>query len=696
MSMAHGFSVQGVEIEGFKGFTSPKTVDFKGRHVFLLGQNGNGKSSIVEAVRWGLFGSAYRPNEVVKNQHYSGDCRVTVKLVRDGQLWTLRRTLNLGTGSSSEPVLTDQHGNRRPIREIMPQLDSVDAGEGMHVIFAAQSAPLRRQPEDLSPFEKTLFNYLGLTHPRALLSNIDDFLEDQTEAEHELDEELTEARKSLDGQIAEEQTRRSHILNAPPWGDGPPPSIAASEQKVRRFIEKVTGDSPSDDLEGLSLEALVESAEQSLDEKRTQGQGSLENDVEELAKCRGYLEGLRDAQVQVMIQESTVQDTQSKLEAVYKGLTPDQLKAKLRDAKYEAATESIKGRIARDAIDLISRDKTEEVLCPICNSHHDRQILESVLQDTVEHSDGAMSSIVAALESCVQDAEALENLLAGQEAQLHLLNDNVVTAMNIVHDEDKSKLAEMNDIGHLIENYSGKESDIKARIEDQETWFESKKAQMNRFKEENRFHRIQRRLNSLQKNKRELERVIESYNHLVAFGESVRSIRGVVESQLSEQLAQESPRVSELLSKAFCALTQHPWYDRLIISKSTLPRLQLRVASSQDSNGREDPTGVLNGQAESALNLVPYFAFSQADETPTEVYLVMLDDPTRALDTEHIKILVERLRELGRNVQLIVASQETERLLKMIPDVFDEDSYAIVEPTGWSPDSGPSLKVRYE
>ena len=695
--MARGFSVQGVEIEGFKGFASSQAIDFKGRHVFLLGQNGNGKSSIVEAIRWGLFGSAYRPNEVVKNQHYSGDCRVTVKLARDGQLWTLRRILNLGTGSSSEPVLTDQHGNRRPIREIMPQLDSVDAGEGTHVIFAAQSAPLRRQPEDLGPFEKSVLNYLGLTHPRALLSNIDDFLEDQTEAEHDLAEKLTEARKSLDGQIEEEQTRRSHILNAPPWGDGPPPSIAASEQKVRRFIEEVTGNSSNDELEGLSLEALVESAEQSLNERRTQGQGSLEQEAEELAKYRGSLEELRDVQAQVrIIEESIVQGTQSKLGAVYGGLTPDQLKGKLADAKYEATTDSIKGRIARDAIDLIRRDDAEEILCPICSSHHDRQILESALQGTVDHSNEAMSSVVASLESRVQESESLEKLLKEQEARLHSLNDDVTAAMNLLHDEDKSKLAETNDIGSLIEDYSGKESEIEARIGDQEKWFESKGVQLNRLKEENRFHRIQRRLNSLQAHKRELESVIESYNHLVAFGESVRAIRGVVESRLSEQLAQGIPRVSELLSKAFGALTQHPWYDRLVIAKSTLPRLQLRVASSQDSNGREDPTGVLNGQAESALHLVPYFAFSQADDTPTEVYLVMLDDPTRALDTEHIKLLVERLRELGRNVQLIVASQETERLLKMIPDVFDEDSYAIVEPTGWSPDSGPSLNVRYE
>ena len=702
--MARGFTVKGVEIEGFKGFASPKAIDFKGRHVFLLGPNGNGKSSIVEAIRWGLFGSAHRRNEVVKNQHYSGDCRVTVNLERDGQLWTLRRMLNLGAGGSSEPVLTDQHGNKRPIREIMPQLDSVDAGEGTHVIFAGQSAPLRRQPEDLSPFEKTVLNYVGLTHPRALLSNINDFLEDQTNAEHELDEEIAEVQNSLDRQIKDEETRRGHILNAPPWGDGHPPSIADSEQRVRSLIEEVTGNSLGQELEGLSLDALVDSVRQLLDERRTQGQGSLEKEVEELAEHRGSLERLRDVQVQVGVQESTARGTQLKLEAVYDGLTPEDLKRKLANAKYEATTESIKSRIARDAIDLIRRDSAEEILCPICSSHHDRQILEDSLQGTMDNSIDAMTSVVASLESRIQDSESLEELLKEQEARLKSLNDEVTAVMNLLHDEDKSKLTETNDIGLLIEDYSGKESEIEARIEDEEKWFDSKAARLNKLKEEARFHRIQRRLNSLQTDKRGLLRVIDSYDHLVAFGESVRAIKRVVASQLSEQLARDIPRVSELLSRAFGALTQHPWYDRLVVAEydrlvveeSTLPRLQLRVGSSQDSNGREDPIGVLNGQAESALHLVPYFAFSQADDAPTEVYLVMLDDPTRALDIEHIRILVERLQELSRNVQLIVASQETERLLKIIPDVFDKNSLAIIEPTGWSPSNGPNLKIRYE
>ena len=694
--MVGGFSVQSVEIEGFKGFASPKVVDFRSRHVFLLGRNGNGKSSIVEAVRWGLFGSAYRPNEVVKNQHYPGDCCVTVKLIRDGELWTLRRTLNLGTGSSSDPILTDRHGNRHLIREVMPQLDSVDAGEGTHIIFAPQSAPLRRQPEDLDPFERTVFNYLGLTHPRALLSNLDEFLEDQTDAEHELDEELTEARKNIDDQVKEEQTRRNNILNAPPWGAGTAPSIAASEQKARRFIEEVTGKPPSGDLEGLSLDALVESGENSLNERRTQGHGSLQQEADDLAHSRGRVEELRNIQAQTRIQKSAVLSTKCRLKAVYDGLSSDELQQRFADAKFEATTESIKGRIVRDAIDLIGRENSDKIPCPICDSHHDRQVLESALQVTTNESDISTSSVLATLESRVQESEELEGLLGTEETHLKLLHDKSIAAANLVDDEDKVRLAEGDDIDQLIENYTQKKSVVNAQMEDQEAWFASKSAQLDRLKEESRFHRILRRLNNLQANRRELQRAIDAYDSLVVFGQSVRTIKGKVSSHLSEQLAQDIPRVSAVLSKAFSSLTQHPWYDRLVISSSALPKLQLRVASTQDPTGREDPTGVLNGQAESALVVVPHFAFSQSDDTPTEVYLVMLDDPTRALDTEHIRILLERLRELGRNVQLIVASQETERFEEMIPKVFEEDSYVIIEPTGWSPHSGPILKFMYE
>ena len=47
----------------------------------MFGRNGLGKSSIVEAVRWCLFGLADRPETEVRNVFYSaGECNVELEL----------------------------------------------------------------------------------------------------------------------------------------------------------------------------------------------------------------------------------------------------------------------------------------------------------------------------------------------------------------------------------------------------------------------------------------------------------------------------------------------------------------------------------------------------------------------------------------------------------------------------------------
>lgn len=227
------------------------------------------------------------------------------------------------------------------------------------------------------------------------------------------------------------------------------------------------------------------------------------------------------------------------------------------------------------------------------------------------------------------------------------------------------------------------------------SWFGAIESRLFKLGEEAKFHRIQDELNNLNQSKNRFAEVKKAYQDLVSFGESVRAIQQAVETCLKERLKKDIPEVSENLSQVFVALTRHPWFDRLTIARDKLPKLELQVASSQDPSGTA-PTGVLNGQAESALDLVPYFAFSQADNAPTEVYLVLLDDPTRAFDEEHTEILVERLADLGHYVQLMVASQETARFRKLLPKNFERSDYIIVEPTRWSYHDGPKLEVEYE
>ena len=101
MDSSIGFKIGWVAIEGFKGFTARQQIKLDGKHLFVLGPNGFGKSSLIEAIRWGLFGSTRRQNEVIANQTYTGPGRVEIGLDRSGQQFKLRRTLIRGASGGS-------------------------------------------------------------------------------------------------------------------------------------------------------------------------------------------------------------------------------------------------------------------------------------------------------------------------------------------------------------------------------------------------------------------------------------------------------------------------------------------------------------------------------------------------------------------------------------------------------------------
>ena len=578
----------------------------------------------------------------------------------------------------------------------MPQLDSVNAGEGMHIIFAPQSSPLRRQPEDLTPFERTVFNHLGLTHPRALLSHIDEFLESQRICEDNLSGDLTKARTEIDTQILETRRRAGSISSSAPWGDGRAPSVTESQNKARGLIEEITGSPLEQSLQGVSLYALIDSAQTALDNKRTQDQSSLEKDAKEIAGRRKRVEDLRDIRNSINDHRSDVHIIQSQFDTALSGSTLDGLKESVDVARREADAEVLKRKMMEDALQLLNLDQAESISCPICESQHNRQELEAVLQNAAHQQGNSAGSKLTALESQLQKSQNLECLLQQAKSGLVSSCKEAEQGDALLDARDKEYLEQTDDIDALIEELSEQEASIREQVDDQEGWFNTKKAQLGKLREEERFHQIQNTLRDLSVRRNRFDEVQRAYDEFVSFGQSVAEIKRSIDACLTDSLANEIPVVSDNLSRVFTALTRHPWYDRLVISKDALPKLELRVASSQDPFDRENPTGVLNGQAESALDLVPYFAFSQSDDTPTEVYLVMLDDPTRAFDEDHIEILVERLADLGRHVQLIVASQETARFHALLPEKFEPGSYVVIEPTGWSHDTGPELKIEYK
>ncbi len=691
--MAEGFRIERISIEGFKGFTRAQEVDLKNRHVFLLGPNGKGKSSIIEAIRWGLFGSTGRRNDVVRNASYGGDCRVVINLSRNGKAWCLSRVLTPGSGES-RPELLDDSGQVQRIGDVLPQIDSLDAGEGTHIIFAAQSAPLGRPPEDLSPFEKTVIGHLGLTNARALMSHLETFAKEQEEEENRLTSLVDDRRGRLTDRISELERQRRLILAAPPWDGELQPSIAETERKAKELIAEIVPAQSDQEVDALGLEALVDTTERALEERLRLDQTPLLEKLDRLDKKLADLETISDSLANIGRSREKLGNEEEALKQILSGTSIDELRGQEESQRRSAGALALERRLGEVAAELLERNEDPGLMpCPICGTSHEPNDLRIVVS-ALSQADGVEDlSDLRATEEQLRAAQEADRHVQQLRNELKVSEDDLNRTVAAAEDAELTAAVAGGDVGDYIESVRQHKASTKAQIDDFEDWLNRIKAKVSKLRDEARFQQLQQDVRALKAVEEEMQRAERSFENFVQFGESVRYIRDTVRSTLTQELREKVPSVANELTAVFRALTQHDYFDRLLIDKEKLPKLELLVASSSDPSGTLHPTGVLNGQATSALALVPHFALSQAHEAPTEVYLVLLDDPTRAFDREHIQILIERLADLGERVQIVVATQETETFRELLPKSFQRETYVVVEPQDWSPTEGPRLVV---
>ncbi len=175
------FKINSITIQGFKGFTNKQTIPVNGKNLFIFGQNGSGKSSIIEAIRWCLFGLTARPEEIVRNQFYDGDCIVELELKdENNKLWKIQRILPVGVNHSRMTII-DPQGKERNQKEIFPFLTSIGPKEGTYIVFGGPSQiPSRKRPlenVEISEFGKTIYTYLRIEDLPELIEKLNKLIE---------------------------------------------------------------------------------------------------------------------------------------------------------------------------------------------------------------------------------------------------------------------------------------------------------------------------------------------------------------------------------------------------------------------------------------------------------------------------------------------------------------------------------------
>ena len=691
-----GFRIQKLTIEGFKGFTKPQEFNIDGRHVFVFGPNAHGKSSLIEAVRWGLFGSTRRQGEVVANARYTGHCRVDIDLVRSGSPLHLHRVLSRGAGGRTDAEVIDQNGTTRSIRQVLPQLDSASAGENVHVIYSPQSGTSRRAPDNIEPFERTVYSHLGLTDAQLVQTLLDSFLMEQEALEKRLGQEIDDARGDVEEEVRNLRTNRGHILDLSPWGSGSVPTVNETESRIRAFISRMdpTGQPSS----GASAEALLSQARQSLQKSSNSSVGESRSEFKSLSEDNERLKDLVSSLERVQAEKQNVaawlkraeKEIEAKLGASSLQEITEEKEQLLTQIEHQVLMSSVKSQGA----EIVGRFTEERLDCPLCGVEHERNELLSAISsafpDDAQHSLAEQSQHlqnlidgIADLQGKVENEKKRIDILSSEHTELLHKAEGLVTQGSNASVEES--------IRTMIGNGQARIDQLLHLLDEGEALVKRDTLELDNLEHEVRLHAIQNRMRNLEQINGAAQEAQETLDTLVSFGETVRSINEAVGEALISWLRNRLPEVTKPMSEAFTALTNHPVYDRLVIPHESLPRLHLRVSSSEDTSELSDPKDVLNGQALSALELVPYFALGQLQEAPVEVFTLLLDDPTQAFDSDHIELLVERLSVLGAATQLLVASHETERFEAALESYFPADSRYILKVESFSRSDGPGF-----
>ncbi len=696
-----GFKIIGVSIEGFKGFTTKQTVSIDGKHLFLLGPNGYGKSSVLEAIRWGLFGSTKHKGETVLNQHYAGACRVELALNQGGKNYRLRRTLIRGITGGSYARLFDESGQELNLGEVMPQLDSAAAGEAMHLVFTAQAVKQKRSVEDLEPFETTLYSYLGLTDARLAITQLEKFVLEQDVALDRLGKQLGESEHKIDTHVAAIEDSRDAILANPPWGDQTTPALEQTKQKIVAFGKELAvligAPEPPD---AADLDTLLQIAERFVSQASSL---SEEAQAKELVQVEHKIENLREASEKWRVALSNLAEVRSNLSTKEKelldlldGKTIDQIETELKEATTHLEEIETTEEIKQLSATLLSGRSAggQPTECPVCNVPMQQDVVTRIITEAEES--GSQKGGMALKR---EQLKALFDRLTLNKHEI-LTQDNLLRPAETALEQTEQTLAsELQagtgtnfevETGNRMEDLVRQVEAFNRQIENAKEADSLRRAVLLNLQNEVRFHKLLSQHRRVQGKQEDLRRAKENLESLVELRESTFKISSEMNNALLNELRASLGPVDEALTESFVALTQHPAYDRIFVDQDLLPKLQLKVGSTTDPQGKWDDS-VLNGQAASALGLVPYFAFSQLTDMPFEVHVMLLDDPTQSFDRVHIETLVEKLSQVGQRVQLVISSHELEPFEEFIPKYFPDTSHKVVELTKFSIKDGPAL-----
>lgn len=696
--------IRTLTVSGFRGFATRQSFDLDASTIILSGVNGQGKTSLFDAILWGLSGRVPRvgpdDSRLLSLYSESGEMNVSLEITQDedhfrvarsfdgeSQALTLERGETVTRGSEAQgellrllwpPALaTEREGDALSsaiTRGVYLQQDVVrqfvesdDDQQRFNAI--SELVGTGRVTELQLALERARTNWTRATNQR-IKDNADVFSRlDKVQSEIDrLDAEGSPTAEIESGWEDWWERARSLGLTATP-----PPAAGSNEapRSLDMGIKQLDALRQSVDRKAHALRALLEDS-RNLPAPPTADTSTLEDQErllrEEVSGLRGSLEEARRVAAELRRRQIELQEKEAELR------TLAEIALRHLDDRCPVCAQEIDRAATEERLTRLVRGGSESTSQP------DGEESVAKLSEAVENSEKRLASFVSEL-------EAARSAIRDHEAKTAAIRDRLQD-LGFAHDDQGTLEPKLES---AIEEHAAREQDLSLLAREGEQLG----LRLAQARERARRTELLKLLESLQKEAEELraeERSRQITGELA--GEILDGLReagvGLVQKELE--------RIEPLFQRAYAAIEPHPTF-RAVGLLSTVTRGRGRLATQvQDTSagiGSMSPSEILSSSQMNVLAVSIFLAFNLGFGS-LPLQSALLDDPLQSLDDINLLGLVDLLRRVSERRQLIVSTHDSRfsRLLeRKLRPVGENRRTVVISFDGWGR-SGPITSQR--
>lgn len=717
--------IKQLKIEGFRGFPiKSDTFEFTNPIILFYGENHQGKSSVLNAIEWCLYGDKCtgvksgireRKDWEIVNRN-SSKAIVEIRIETDQGIAKIKRTVSKGNGRierTIEVVLPNGSvKNGDDAESEITKLVRISYMDYATTIYQHQEAIRAIVTQEPRKRNKAMDLLLGLADyinildgikmskikdvQKRLMDNFDHFQEKVEERIKLREEELEKTKnKARSKGLKNKELNKKELINYMKDVEKDTDKFASELGISRKYF------SIPSSWKGASL--FAERVEKEINRL-----WSTSPDVKKQSRLNKREFEANRIKITHIRQNESLQTQKTELKKIEKNYgSKEKIKDELEniqddidDINEEIKRISPKASLVKEGIRILKDASLdyEENVCPLCGEKVPNLLvhLEKELKQKIKIE--------------INKLDSKKEELEGRWGELEDLQVKYEKIMKDIKREEKELLEVIKDISNFLGKKFNDQEDplaflkkeideIEKNIKEINKSIENKLGKIKDIKEKNNkvilIHNILEQENKIEDimkiNKTNDYRKAENMRDILSkYISDIEEISNKVRKCSVDEAKNKISSAETAINDYFIKITRNPGIKqiKLIVEKDIITGGNSYSFLDQDEN---EVTPILSLGDFNSLALSIFLGLSKIDSESHPLGFIIMDDPSQSLSKQQKKRFVEVLEEVSQSKKLLVSTMDTELQDFLVKLNLKKIIY---EFSNWMPDSGPSINCR--